>query len=59
VIGMTLGAADEQIGQRAGAGDDSYRSSVVKALARLAADPVASGGENESWFITSDRWINR
>jgi len=37
--GLTLGAADEQVGQCEGAGDNSYRSSVVKALAWLAADP--------------------
>jgi hypothetical protein len=37
--GLTLGAADEQIGQRERAGDNSYRSSVAKVLAGLAADP--------------------
>src|SRR5690606_25375116 len=39
--GITLGAADEQIGQCEGAGNNSYRSSVVKVLVRLAADPMA------------------
>jgi hypothetical protein len=39
-----LGAADEQIGQCEGAGDNSFRSSVVKALVGLAADPWALGG---------------
>src|SRR5688572_7195249 len=38
---LTLGAADEQIGQSEGAGNNSYRSSVVEALERLAADPWA------------------
>ena len=38
---LTLGAADEQVGQCEGAGKNSYRSLVVKALARLAADPWA------------------
>ena len=38
---LTLGAADEQIGQCEGAGDNSYRGSAVEALERLAADPWA------------------
>jgi hypothetical protein len=46
--GLTLGAADEQVGQCEGAGDNSYRSSVVKALAWLAADPWALCGETHS-----------
>jgi len=37
--GLTLGEADEQIGQREAAGENSYRSSDVKALAGLAAYP--------------------
>jgi hypothetical protein len=39
--GITLGAADEQIGQCEDAGRNSYRSSAVKMLERLAADPWA------------------
>ena len=39
--GITLGAADEQIGQCEGTGENSHRSSTVKALVRLAADPMA------------------
>src|SRR5690606_13649751 len=39
--GITLGEADEQIGQCEGAGSNSYRSSDVKVLERLAADPYA------------------
>ena len=38
---ITLGAADEQIGQCEGAGENSYRGSEVKVLVRLAADPWA------------------
>ena len=39
-----MGAADEQISQREGAGENSYRSSAVKVLAGLAADPGALCG---------------
>ena len=42
--GITLGAADEQIGQKEGAGNNSYRSSAAKVLVRLAADPWALDG---------------
>ena len=42
---LTLGAADEQIGQCEGAGENSYCSSVAKVLAGLAADPWALGGQ--------------
>lgn len=38
---LMLGEADKQVGRYAGAGDNSYRSSVVKPLAGLAADPWA------------------
>jgi hypothetical protein len=38
---ITLGEADKQVGQSEGAGNNSYRSSVVKALAGLAAYPWA------------------
>ena len=43
--GLTLGAADEQAGQCEGAGSNSYRSSDVKELDKLAADPWALGSE--------------
>jgi hypothetical protein len=36
---LTLGATDEQISQCKAAGDNSYCSSEVKVLAKLAADP--------------------
>ena len=39
--GITLGEADKQVGQYEGAGDNSYRRSIVKALAGLAAYPWA------------------
>ena len=38
---IALGAADEQVGQCVGAGENSYRSSHVRVLDRLAADPWA------------------
>ena len=38
---LTLGATDEQIGQCEAASENSHRSSVVKALAGLAAYPWA------------------
>src|SRR5690606_27670668 len=43
--GLTLGAADEQIGQCYGAGSNSYRSSAMQTLERLAADPWALCGQ--------------
>ena len=49
--GITLGAADEQIGQYEEAGDNSYRSSFAKALAGLAADPMALCHTNEPYRI--------
>src|SRR5690606_32557534 len=39
--GLTLGEADKQIGRHEAAGSNSYRSSIAKALARLAAYPMA------------------
>ena len=41
---ITLGEADKQVGQHEGAGESSYCSSVVKALAWLAAYPWALDG---------------
>jgi hypothetical protein len=41
---VTLGEADEQVGQCEGAGKSAYRSSDVMALAGFAAYPVALGG---------------
>jgi hypothetical protein len=41
---ITLGAADERAGQYKDAGNNSYRSSAVKVLVRLAADPAALCG---------------
>jgi hypothetical protein len=41
LCGLTLGEADKQIGKYEGAGNNSYRSSVLRALAGLAAYPWA------------------
>ena len=38
---LTLGEADKQVGRREGAGKNSYRNAIVKALAGLAAYPWA------------------
>src|SRR5690606_12728250 len=70
--GLTLGEADKQTVQRAGAGENSYRSSDVKVLAGLAAYPwaldstesgVFSCIDNMSvmtyipeWLLATDRW---
>jgi hypothetical protein len=41
--GLTLGEADKQVGQCLVAGSNSYRGSVSKVLAWLAAYPMALG----------------
>ena len=54
MFGITLGAADEQISQHEGAGENSYRSSAVKALAGLAADPWALDSTESGVFTCLD-----